>query len=228
QFARKYRSAARNKAELAGVENTWVRDGSRIFNVEANRDGPGFGGLYLFEITADQRLESVAYASRAELAADGRWLLSNYSETRLAGRNVSASAVPATARDYNVDAELVGIAALRPGSLSFSGLLAYLDYLRLNGLDERAYATEMWRRVADFLATVLMPVLAIGFVFGSLRSAGAGARLLFGMLIGLGYFLASRTLANSGQVFALDPALVGLAPVALLAGATLVALYRVR
>ncbi len=37
---------------------------------------------------------------------------------------------------------------------------------------------------------------------------------------GLAYFLASRTLANSGQVFALEPALVGLAPSAALAIAT--------
>ena len=73
-----------------------------------------------------------------------------------------------------------------------------------------------------------MPMLAIGFVFGSLRSTGAGARLLVGVLIGLGYFLASRTLANSGEVFSIDPLLVGIAPTAALALATAIAIQRIR
>ncbi|MEM9171442.1 MAG: LPS export ABC transporter permease LptG [Pseudomonadota bacterium] len=228
QFARKYRSAARNRADLSGRENTWVRDGQRIFNVESGNAAPGFGGVYLFELDDSQRLQSVAFASRADLDESGGWVLSNLNETRFAGRDVSATITPSVTRKYSIDAELLGIAALRPGSLSISGLLSYLDYLHANRLDARAYATEFWRRIADTLATAIMPVLAIGFVFGSLRSAGAGSRLLIGVLIGLGYFLASRTLANSGQVFSIDPALVGLAPVVVLGVVVLGVIYKVR
>lgn len=228
QFARKYRSAARNQADLTGQQNTWVRDGSRIFNVESSDAQLAFGGVYLFELSGEQRLLSVAYASRADLADGNRWMLQNFNETRFDDRDIVSERLDDTVRDYNVDAELLGIAALRPGSLSFRGLLAYLDYLTINQLDSRAYATELWSRVSDVIATLIMPLLAIGFVFGSLRSSGAGARLLIGVLIGLAFFLASRTLANSGQVFGLEPVVVGLAPVAVLAIATLIAIQRVR
>ena len=73
-----------------------------------------------------------------------------------------------------------------------------------------------------------MPVLALAFVFGSLRSAGGGTRLIVGVLIGLAYFLASEMIANSGQVFNLNPAVVTWLPSAALVLVTAVALSRVR
>ena len=73
-----------------------------------------------------------------------------------------------------------------------------------------------------------MPVLALAFVFGSLRSAGAGSRLMIGVMIGLSYFLASETLASSGQVFDLNPILVTFIPTLVLFLITVIALSRVR
>ena len=75
---------------------------------------------------------------------------------------------------------------------------------------------------------MIMPVLALAFVFGSLRTGGAGARLMIGVVIGLAYYLASEMLANSGQVFNLNPAVVAWLPSAALAAVTIVALQRVR
>jgi lipopolysaccharide export system permease protein len=65
-------------------------------------------------------------------------------------------------------------------------------------------------------------------VFGSLRSSGYGTRLMLGVLIGLAYFLASEMLANSGQVFNLNPAIVTWLPSVALLIVTVVALSRVR
>ena len=75
---------------------------------------------------------------------------------------------------------------------------------------------------------MIMPVLALAFVFGSLRTGGAGARLMIGVGIGLAYYLASEMLANSGQVFELNPAMVSWLPTVVLLIVTLLALARVR
>ncbi|MEL6367026.1 MAG: LPS export ABC transporter permease LptG [Pseudomonadota bacterium] len=228
QFARKYRSAARSDSELTGTQNTWVRDGDTIFNVESNDGQLRFGGVFVFELNSRDGLQAVGRATQAELSGEEGWVLQNYAETRFDGYAVEAEAEDQRLQRFNVDAELLGIAALRPRSLSITGLLAYLSYLDNNELDNRSYATELWRRVGDAIAVVLMPVLALGFVFGSLRRSGAGARLLLGVLIGLAYFLVSRTLSSSGQVYALNPALVGLAPALLLFIATVISVRRIR
>ena len=82
--------------------------------------------------------------------------------------------------------------------------------------------------IARTVTVIIMPVLALAFVFGSLRSAGSGGRLMIGVLIGLAYFLASEMIANSGQVFRLNPALVPWLPSLALLGVTGFALTRVR
>ena len=73
-----------------------------------------------------------------------------------------------------------------------------------------------------------MTVLALPFVFGGLRSAGTGARLLVGLVIGLSYYVIGEVLARGGEVYDLDPLVVAWAPSALLLVATLVALSRAR
>jgi lipopolysaccharide export system permease protein len=75
---------------------------------------------------------------------------------------------------------------------------------------------------------MIMPILALSFVFGSLRSAGSGSRLMIGVMIGLAYFLASEMVANSGQVFDLNPALVTWMPSLALLMVTVFSLSRVR
>jgi lipopolysaccharide export LptBFGC system permease protein LptF len=51
---------------------------------------------------------------------------------------------------------------------------------------------------------------------------------MVGVLIGAGYFLVSKTLVNSGEVFDLDPLLIAWLPTLALAVITVIGLSRVR
>ncbi|MDH3351949.1 MAG: LptF/LptG family permease, partial [Gammaproteobacteria bacterium] len=95
-------------------------------------------------------------------------------------------------------------------------------------LDARRYETELWYRVARTATVIIMPILALAFVFGSLRTSGSGGRLMIGVVIGLAYYLASEMLANSGQIFNFDPAVIAWLPSAMLAVVTIYALNRIR
>jgi lipopolysaccharide export system permease protein len=75
---------------------------------------------------------------------------------------------------------------------------------------------------------MVMPILALAFVFGSLRTGGTGSRLMIGVVIGLAYYLVSEMLASSGQVFGLNPALIAWLPTIVLLGVTTIALTRIR
>ena len=107
-------------------------------------------------------------------------------------------------------------------------MLSYIDYLKRNNLDATKYETEFWYRVSRTCTVLIMPILALAFVFGSLRSGGAGGRLMIGIIIGLAYYLASEALANSGQVFNLNPIFVTWLPSVTLAMITVFALSRIR
>ena len=107
-------------------------------------------------------------------------------------------------------------------------MLVYIDYLKRNNLDAAQYESELWYRGSRTLTVLIMPVLALAFVFGPLRTGGAGGRLMLGVIIGLAYYLGSETLANSGQVFNLNPAFVNWLPTLLLCLVTGIALKRIR
>jgi lipopolysaccharide export system permease protein len=95
---------------------------------------------------------------------------------------------------FEVNAELLGSSLAKPLSLSARGLLLYIDYLKRNDLDASQYESEIWYRTSRTLTVLVMPILSLAFVFGSLRSGGAGGRLMLGVVIGLAYYLASAGL----------------------------------
>jgi lipopolysaccharide export system permease protein len=187
-----------------------------------------FGGVYLYRFNDDHSLYSVARAENAGIDESDKWILENFRATRFEEDGVRVVQSSVAVESFDINSELLGITLVKPISLSARGLLSYIRYLQKNGLTAERYETELWSRIARTATVVVMPVLALAFVFGSLRSAGHGSRLLLGVLIGLGYFLASEMLANSGQVFDLNPAIVTWLPSLALVAIAVFALTRVR
>ena len=128
----------------------------------------------------------------------------------------------------NLSSDLIGLTVVRPDSLTGTELFRYVQYLKRNELDARRYEVAFWSRIAAAAAVAPMCVLALPFVFGRLRSSGSGARMVIGLIVGLAYFLASRGLADGGQVYELNPLLIAWLPTIALTLATLVAILRTR
>lgn len=227
-FARTMRTDAHygNKDTGPGTA-TWVKDGPVVLNLERINTEFEFGGIYLFRFAEDNSLESIARAENSGIDENNNWILENFRETRFKDDGVQVVRSAREIESFELDAELLGVAMVKPGSLSGRGLVNYIRYLKKNSLTSLRYESELWFRIASTMTILVMPILALAFVFGPLRSAGAGARLMVGVLIGLGYFLASKMLASSGQVFDLNPALVSWFPTMALLVITVIALRRV-
>ncbi len=228
-FARDMRARERYGEEDDRVADaTWVRDGSVFLHLERVSPEFEFGAVYLYRFNDDHSLESIARADDSGIGPDDRWRLENVRETRFAEDGVQVVESNLAVEKFGVSVELIGNTLAKPLSLSLRGLRGYIDYLDANQLDSRQYRTELWYRVSRTVTVLVMPILALGFVFGSLRSGGTGGRLVIGVVVGLAYYLASEMLANSGQVFDLDPVIVSWLPAAALVAATAIALARIR
>ena len=228
-FARNMRLEARFEHDDDRLRNaTWVRDGPVILHLERVSSEFEFGSVYMFLLNEENGLASIARAENSGIDKNDRWILENLRETRFEDDGVQVVESSLAIESFDIDAELLGISLVKPQSLSGRGLMSYVAYLKRNSLDARRYETELWYRIARTATVLIMPMLALAFVFGSLRTGGAGARLMIGIAIGLAYYLASEMLANSGQVFRFDPAVIAWLPSALLAIVTVVALYRIR
>ena len=228
-YANEMRTRAINEdLAVAKGQATWLRDGDRILSLRRQSGDLGYeAGVLIFELGPDRSLRSVAKADSADLDSADRWVLSNYAETSFGDNGVAIrSERQATALGLNPD--LLELSVVREDLLDMPSLQRYIGYLQSNDLDARPYLIAYWSRIANVVSVVLMTVLALPFVFGSLRSAAAGARLVVGLIIGLSYYVIGEVLISGGEVYGFHPLLVAWAPASLLVVTTVVALARVR
>jgi len=214
---------------LANGQSTWLKESDIIVNLRRGGGDVAFdSGVYVFEFGGDRTLAAIGRGESAELDAQSEWALVNYAETRFADDGLAVSVQPESERHYGFNPELFGLSVVRHDLLDTPALQRYIDYLEANGLDARRYVIAYWGRWADVVSVPFMALLALAFVFGGLRSAGAGARLVAGLIVGLGFYVADEVLSNSGTVFDFAPLIVAWAPTVGLALAALAALSRVR
>ncbi len=229
-YAREMRTQAMHQdVDMADGSSAWLREGNLIVGLRRQgRDMDMRGGILLFELDEDGRLLQLARADSARMDADESWVLTNFAETLFAGDAIVADMQPETRRGYALNPELVGLSEVRHDLLDTPRLKRYIDYLLANDLNADRYLIAYWSRIADVVAVPVMTLLALPFVFGSLRSAGAGARMLVGLVVGLGYYVSGQLLVNTGEVFAIDPRIVAWGPTTLLMAITALACARMR
>jgi lipopolysaccharide export system permease protein len=230
EYAREMRTdALHDDLDMADAQSAWLKDGNRIINLRRPAGLLDFnGGVFLFELSDDLRLRQVARADSADIDASSRWMLANYAATAFSPEGISVRRERNAREDYNLSPDLLSLSVVRQDLLDTPSLRRYIDYLRANDLDADAYLIAYWTRMANIVSVVLMTLLALPFVSGSLRSAGTGARMVVGLVIGLGYYVATQVFANSGEVFEFDPRLVAWLPIAVLALFTAGGLVRAR
>jgi lipopolysaccharide export system permease protein len=229
-YAAEMRTRALNEDVAVGSgQSTWLRDGDRIVSLRRQAGDLGYGGgVLLFELGENGSLRRVARADSADVDSNNNWILANFAETSFLDSGIAASTVREATQAYGLNPELLSLAVVREDLLDTPSLRRYIRYLHDNSLDARRYEIAYWSRIASVVSVVLMTVLALPFVFGGMRSAGTGARLLVGLVIGLGYYVVGQVLSSGGEVFDLDPLVVAWAPSAVLAAVTVAALSRVR
>jgi lipopolysaccharide export system permease protein len=229
QFAKREKTT--NKladVSFAGTSSAWVKDGNLILRVQTGEVDQAFGGVWLFQLDGPTRLRSIQRAARISVADPGRWSLHNVATSRFGDDHVGGDTVSETTMRSTVNPDFLGLAATDPDLLTLRGLASYIDHLRRNSLDTASYEIGYWSRIARLFAVIIVTLLALPFVFGPLRTTGAGTRTVIGVMLGVVFFLITGTVEKGGQLFGLNPALVGWLPTAAVGLCTLVAISRTR
>jgi len=206
----------------------WVRDGNLILNVARQSGQRQFGSMQIFQLSDDHRLLSLGHAVNATAAADKKWLLGDYSESSFTDDSVQTKAPGQHILESNVTAGFLGLAAQDPNQMTNRSLWQLIEYSRKNSLDTNRYVFAFWSRIARTAAIVFAVLLAIPFVLGSLRSSGAGTRMLMGILLGLCFFLLQKLIESGTIVFDLNPTVLAWIPTAAMGMVTLSLLARAR
>ena len=218
--------AAAREGVMPGTLNVpvWLREGDSVIHIKSLLNETEFVSAEIFKLAPDLSIKSIITAEQGAYQA-GRWRFSGVRRTDFdrAGTHVSTS--PALDWGDQPSPEVLRLFLLRANAISIHGLLQLMHYLHVNGLDDREYALELWRKLFTPLTVMAMMLFTIPFVMGPLRSTGAGQRLLVGVLIGVSFYVVNEVTANTGQLYGWTPILSAGLPTALL---VLIALLRLR
>jgi lipopolysaccharide export system permease protein len=226
QMARVDKAVQRNaNISVTGRGSAWIRQGDQLLRAERLSGDAGFGGITVFDLDPSGRLQAVRQARTAQVLPDGRWELRDLSESRFGAMQVSSGSSAALRLEL-LSPGFLSLIASDPMQLSQRELHVAIAHLRANGQDVRHYRFAFWSKLASLVALPLAVLLAVPFLFGSLRSAEAGARAMLGLALGLGYFILQRMAESGTLAFGLDPLLLAWMPVALLAAVVTVLLAR--
>ncbi|SEP56476.1 lipopolysaccharide export system permease protein [Ectothiorhodospira magna] len=210
-----------------GGAGLWARDGDRFLNVRTIMPGLRLQDLRVYRFDEDGRLVESIQAGQARYR-DGLWTVEHVVRSRIATTGIQVEHNALEQWDRLLAAELFDVIVVEPRQMSAWTLARYIAYLRENNLESAPYELAFWTRFTTPLSSLVMLLLALPFIFGSLRTGGAGQRLFIGILIGVGFHLLNRTLNHMGLVYGMPPFLSAVLPLMVFLLVALWALRRVR
>lgn len=209
----------------------WAREGRDFLNARAAlleaEEGIRLREVMLLRLDEQARLSEL-WTAQAATWREGAWVLQGvrrilFSDDRLEERR-EASLV----WHSELDPHLLRLGAIRPRYMPVSELRAQIEYFERNELDAAEYRVALWGRVFYPLNVFAMCLCALPFAFASPRGAGFGRNLFFGIVLGVGFWLAQRALVNLSQVYGFDLAAASMLPALVFGLAGLASLRRAR
>ena len=207
QYAQQLRvNALAAKVSLNTAYGLWVRDGENFVHVEKVDNQGHLIGISVYNLDEQQRMRKVIHARSAEYYNDG-WHLQEVKKSAFEQDKVTTEVLPELTGVNLLAPDIIKIVTVEPDMLSILNLADYIKYLRDNGLDSGRYRLSFWNKLVMPFTILVMIMIAIPFVFGSMRATSTGARILVGFLVGISFFIINRISGEAGLVYHIHAAI---------------------
>lgn len=212
QRALEGRAAAKaDQVTLKTPYGFWARDGSSYVNIREIQPGGTLRGIEIYEVSEDQRLALAIRAGEARYVG-GRWVLRDIARSQVSPDGVEVTRVALAGWDSVLDPGLLDVVVVEPHVLPVWTLMRYVRFMTESAQDAGRYEVVLWGKVVHPFLIVAMIFLAIPILFGSARSSGTGLRILAGVMVGIGFYLVSRTFTYLSLLYDLSPMLAAMTP----------------
>ena len=228
QYAKLKRVSAMNQEISLNTDyGLWARDGVNYIHIRRVENDGRLIGINIYVYDDNQQLIETLTSSFAEYQED-HWVLYEVTKRTITPESIKQEFVATVRWDTLLKPEMVSVVSVRPDNLSIIKLKNYIDYLQANGLNSKEYELTFWSKLIAPITIAGMIILAIPFVFGSLRNVGAGQRILVGFLLGLGFFIFNKLIGNAGLVYIDYPWIAAMLPTLVVLIIGVVLLKRIR
>ena len=217
--------ALERNIEQKSNSGLWLRDGKTFVNVREVLPDLTLRDIRIFEFDSMSQLRALVYAGKGRYA-ESFWDLDDVKQTLIDEHGFTqVSEAPKARWNTTVTPQTMTIFLVQPDQLSLLQLRQYIAHLGANLQDTRNFELAYWSKLTLPLSAAVMLLLAIPFVFGSIRSGGMGRNLFIGIMIGITFFATSKALGYIVLVYDMPPLVGAILPTAAFAMAAGI-LYR--
>lgn len=210
QFARDMRARALSGGSMLSMKNgVWAKDGNNFVFVRRVTDDAKLNDIYIYTFDQHRNLTELKHANQASYSEnESKWTLHQVNHSMITKDEVTTSNRLSEKWETNLTLDKLGAVSLRPTSLSISGLYNYISFLRETGQDVSRFELTFWRKIFQPVSVGVMMLLALSFIFGSLRSVTAGARIVTGICFGFLFYVVNEIFGQMSVVYNM-PAVFG-------------------
>jgi lipopolysaccharide export system permease protein lptG len=210
QFARDMRARALSGGSMLSMKNgVWAKDGNNFVFVRRVTDDAKLNDIYIYTFDQHRNLTELKHANQASYSEDeSKWTLRQVNHSMISKDEIKTSNRLSEKWETNLTPDKLGAVSLRPTSLSISGLYNYISFLRETGQDVSRFELTFWRKIFQPVSVGVMMLLALSFIFGSLRSVTAGARIVTGICFGFLFYVVNEIFGQMSVVYNM-PAVFG-------------------
>ncbi len=185
----------------------WARDGETFVNIRRLGLGADLRDIYIYEVRGTA-LIAATYAESATYR-DGGWVLKNIERSLISGDGVRVERLAETAWSSLLRPALLKVIVVEPQALSVWGLYRYIRFMGRTGQDAGRYEVAFWGKLVQPLLILAMIFVAIPVLLGTSRSTGTGLKVFVGIVIGIAFYLVSRSFAFLSLLYGMSPAVGG-------------------
>ncbi len=212
QYAQDLRLSALSKKVSVGSDSgLWLRSDDLYINVKTVLPDLSLVNISVYRFEGN-RLEYTMNAKRAIQSNDGKWSFEDVTYTDFFGSHTEVRNVAHEVRSQFIKPELLQNLTVDPETLSAKNLIQQVSYMRKNSLDSERIQLALWTKLTNPLATLVMLMLSVPFVFASQRGGGSGQKIFIGIMLGIGYIMVNRLFTHMGLVYGFPPVVSALAP----------------
>jgi lipopolysaccharide export system permease protein len=199
----------------------WVARDRNFMNVQGLSGGNTLRGLSAYSFNPDGTLQTYLQASRAQIKANGPWVLSDVLRKHVQGGRIVTE--HSTSLNWNpfLSSRQLRLLAMPVGTMPPVALYIYVQQLKRLHEPAELFDQAFWGMVAIPFSLIGMVLIGAPFVFGSQRAGSAGRQIVIGSLLGIVFVLGQQISGYIGLLFDFSPAICALAPSVLLLGLSL-------
>lgn len=205
----------------------WLRDTGNVLQIRRLLAEDHGQDLTVYRTGPDGRLVQASSVEDARYV-NGQWLLSGVERTEFGDDGTRVVKINEELIASGITPNVLRLFILEADSLSVRGLVRLVAYMDENHLDATKYRIWLWRKLVEPLTVMAMMLFAVPFVIGTLRDAGAGQRLLAGVLVGIVFYVLNKVSVSLGDLYQWPAPIAAGLPTAALGLIALVRLRRVR